>query len=383
MTYQKRLWRLLSLLALLLTDFRTMARTGPQVPCFFIFGDSLSDSGNNNGLQTLAKANFLPYGIDFPSGPTGRFTNGRTTVDLIGDHLGLEGYIPPFSNASGREILKGVNYASGSSGILSETGSYVGGRIPLDEQLQNHQTTIASMSSILGDDASEHLNACLYSVYIGSNDFMLNYFATAGVSISTRETPEQFIDSLIDQYSKQLKTLYRYGARRGVVFGLGPLGCLPLFQATGRCEDRINNAIQEFNSRLKSLVDELNKEHPDAQFIFVNTFSIVSPNLSALGLSILNVPCCGVGDIYCLPFSVPCRNRNGYAYWDNAHPTEAANKVLASRAYHAQDPNDTYPMDIKSLVHTTNVNGAVIIRAVSYGNLMSMCLMLCATVLIM
>ncbi|GAB4831478.1 hypothetical protein Ancab_005495 [Ancistrocladus abbreviatus] len=227
------------------------------------------------------------------------------------------------------------------------------------------------MSSILGDDASEHLNACLYSVYIGSNDFMLNYFATAGVSTSTRETPEQFIDSLIDQYSKQLKvtalpyfsvvlpyimvielllegnrtelelkftgfasmqTLYRYGARRGVVFGLGPLGCLPLFQATGRCEDRINNAIQEFNSRLKSLVDELNKEYPDAQFIFVNTFSIVSPNLSALGtympsLSILNVPCCGVGDIYCLPFSVPCRNRNGYTYWDNTHPTEAANKV--------------------------------------------------------
>ena len=57
----------------------------PQVPCFFIFGDSLADNGNNNPLQTLAKANYRPYGIDFPGGiPTGRFSNGRTSVDVLG-----------------------------------------------------------------------------------------------------------------------------------------------------------------------------------------------------------------------------------------------------------------------------------------------------------
>lgn len=55
----------------------------PQVPCLFIFGDSLSDSGNNNHLSTDAKVNYMPYGIDFPAGATGRFTNGRTSVDII------------------------------------------------------------------------------------------------------------------------------------------------------------------------------------------------------------------------------------------------------------------------------------------------------------
>ena len=55
-----------------------------QVPCFFIFGDSLVDNGNNNGLLTLARANYGPYGIDFPQGATGRFTNGRTFVDVLG-----------------------------------------------------------------------------------------------------------------------------------------------------------------------------------------------------------------------------------------------------------------------------------------------------------
>lgn len=55
-----------------------------QVPCYFIFGDSLVDNGNNNQLQSLARADYLPYGIDF-GGPTGRFSNGKTTVDVIGN----------------------------------------------------------------------------------------------------------------------------------------------------------------------------------------------------------------------------------------------------------------------------------------------------------
>lgn len=56
---------------------------GAMVPCFFIFGDSLVDNGNNNRLATLARANYRPYGIDFPLGATGRFTNGRTYVDAL------------------------------------------------------------------------------------------------------------------------------------------------------------------------------------------------------------------------------------------------------------------------------------------------------------
>lgn len=55
----------------------------PIAPCYFIFGDSLVDNGNNNNINSLAKANYLPYGIDFPGGPSGRFSNGKTTVDVI------------------------------------------------------------------------------------------------------------------------------------------------------------------------------------------------------------------------------------------------------------------------------------------------------------
>lgn len=55
----------------------------------FIFGDSLVDAGNNNYLSTLSKANIPPNGIDFKASggsPTGRYTNGRTIGDLVGNN---------------------------------------------------------------------------------------------------------------------------------------------------------------------------------------------------------------------------------------------------------------------------------------------------------
>jgi phospholipase/lecithinase/hemolysin len=51
---------------------------------FFVFGDSLVDSGNNNYLATTARADSPPYGIDYPTHrPTGRFSNGFNIPDLI------------------------------------------------------------------------------------------------------------------------------------------------------------------------------------------------------------------------------------------------------------------------------------------------------------
>ena len=60
-----------------------------MVPALFIFGDSLIDNGNNNNLPSFAKANYYPYDIDFNGAPTGRFSNGYTMVDEIGNSLYL------------------------------------------------------------------------------------------------------------------------------------------------------------------------------------------------------------------------------------------------------------------------------------------------------
>ncbi|KAF2574439.1 hypothetical protein F2Q70_00001068 [Brassica cretica] len=98
---------------------------GQQVPCYFIFGDSTFDSGNNNNLQSKAKVNYSPYGIDFPGGPTGRFTNGRTIADVIGELSGFEDFIPPCAGASPKQAHTGMNYASGGGGLRKETSEHL------------------------------------------------------------------------------------------------------------------------------------------------------------------------------------------------------------------------------------------------------------------
>lgn len=55
-----------------------------EARAFFVFGDSLVDSGNNNYLATTARADSPPYGIDYPTRrATGRFSNGFNIPDII------------------------------------------------------------------------------------------------------------------------------------------------------------------------------------------------------------------------------------------------------------------------------------------------------------
>ncbi|XP_019169234.1 PREDICTED: GDSL esterase/lipase At5g45670-like [Ipomoea nil] len=336
----------------------------PQVPCLFIFGDSLVDNGNNNNINSLAKANYLPYGIDFPGGPSGRFSNGKTTVDAVAELLGFnENDIPPYARARGQQILKGVNYASAAAGIRDETGQQLGGRTSFSGQVNNYKTTVSQLVQLLGDENStaNYLSKCIFSVGIGSNDYLNNYFMPLYYSSSRQYTPQQFADLLIQQYTQQLRTLYNYGARKFALIGVGQIGCSPnaLAQnsADGKtCVKRINDANQMFNNNLRQLVDSSNGNTPDAKFIYVNAYGIFQDlidNPSAFGFKVTNAGCCGVGrnngQITCLPLQNPCPNRNEYVFWDAFHPGEAANIIVGRRSYSAQNPSDAYPYDISRL----------------------------------
>ncbi|KAL9266378.1 GDSL esterase/lipase-like protein [Drosera capensis] len=329
----------------------------PKVPCYFIFGDSLSDNGNNNALLTSAKVNYQPYGIDFRKGtPTGRFTNGRTVPDIIAERLGFTSYIPPHAAASRSDITKGLNYASGGAGILRETGQYLGARIYFDVQVDNHRDIISRIHRNLGNSAAESLlNKCLYTINMGSNDFINNYFAPKlGCNSSKRSTVDKFTTELIDAYSKQIQLLHDYGARKVALFGLGPLGCtlaqVAIYGATkgSPCRENVNHAANNFNQKLVALVAELNARFPDSRFTYINTIGMQS-SLNQ-GLKVLNNSCCKVGLTgLCLLGSIPCPNRNDYLFWDNFHPTDAANAIIGRRAYNAQQPSDAHPIDISNL----------------------------------
>ncbi|KAM3361967.1 GDSL esterase/lipase isoform X1 [Capsicum galapagoense] len=332
-----------------------------QVPCYFIFGDSLVDNGNNNNIQSLARANYLPYGIDFPGGPTGRFSNGKTTVDVIAEQLGLYN-IPPYASAKGRDILRGVNYASAAAGIREESGRQLGARIPFSGQVNNYRNTVQQVVQILGNEnaAADYLKKCIYSIGMGSNDYLNNYFMPLSYSTSKQFTPEQYADVLIQQYTEQLKILYDIGARRFALIGVGPIGCSPnalaQYSPDGRtCVPKINEPIQLYNNKLKALVDNMNGNTPDANFSYIDAYGIFQhliENFSAFGFRVTNAGCCGVGRnkglITCLPFLKSCPNRNEYLFWDAFHPTEAANIIIGRRSYRAQS-SDAYPFDISRL----------------------------------
>ncbi|KAL2494870.1 GDSL esterase/lipase [Forsythia ovata] len=325
-------------------------------------GDSLFDNGNNNLLVTAAKANYPPYGIDYPHGPTGRFSNGRNIADFLGEFLGFDKPISPFVTAKGSKILKGVNYASGGAGILDDSGSRQGDRFSLNRQLQNHRTTILRLALLLGsmDQVKEHLRKCLYTINIGNNDYLNNYYLPQFYSTSRLYTQQQFADLLIRKYSQQLRTLYNYEARKIAIFGIGLIGCVPSVLAMyppangSTCVDSINGAVQLFNNMLKTLVDDLNNELPNAKFIYINITSISSGDPSALGIKVANASCCIVSTTIakgqCAPGKVPCSNRSEYIFYDDIHPVEIFNELTAARAYNATSPTDSYPIDIRRLL---------------------------------
>ncbi|GLT97471.1 hypothetical protein SLE2022_150330 [Rubroshorea leprosula] len=328
----------------------------PQVPCYFIFGDSLSDDGNNNYLPTLAKVNYLPYGIDYPQGPTGRFSNGKNIQDVIAENLGFPSPIPPFATATGNAILKGVNYASGGAGIRSETGETVGARIPLGMQLTNHAITISKIAAILlssntNESASDLLSKCIYTIDIGSNDYILNYFLPQFYPTSRQYTPQQYAKVLIQQYSQQIQNLYHDGAKKFALFAIGYIGCTPYAVATygtkngSACVDDQNQAVQLFNEALLSLVKELNNNISDARFTYINPYGFTATGF------ITNSSCCEVDNAgqLCVRNSVPCPDRSKYTYWDGVHPTQAINILAGNFAYATTSTSNAYPFNLQSL----------------------------------
>ncbi|KAE8682111.1 GDSL esterase/lipase [Hibiscus syriacus] len=328
-----------------------------MVPAMFIFGDSLIDNGNNNALPSFAKANYLPYGIDYNGGPTGRFSNGYTMVDEVAKLLGLP-LIPAFSEAFGDQILHGVNYASAASGILDETGGNFVGRIPFDQQIRNFQITLDQIMMNLGAiDVAEALAKCIFFVGIGSNDYLNNYLMP-NYPTRNQYNGQQYADHLVQKYTQQLRTLYNMGARKFVVTGLGRMGCIPSIIAqsnSGHCSEEVNKLMVPFNANVKKMLNGFNGDLRGARFIYVDVahiFGDIIAHPRTYGFRVVNKGCCGIGrnrgQITCLPLQTPCNKRDEYVFWDAFHPTEKVNILMARKAFNG-DRSVVSPINIQQL----------------------------------
>ncbi|KAH8482069.1 hypothetical protein H0E87_029512, partial [Populus deltoides] len=221
----KALWVLSVVLLVSNWQHWTYGKAVPQVPCYFVFGDSLFDNGNNNYLNTPAKVNYLPYGIDFDTGASGRCSNGLNIADTIAEQLGFDSYISDFGVGSLTNFLDGVNYGSNGAGILDLTGYLTGELYTMNIQLYNHNITFSRIAKILGSEevARKYLSQCIYVSDMGHNDYLNNYFLDDYDS-SSKYTPEEYAQLLIETYETQLEKLFCSGARKIAVFGLLRVG---------------------------------------------------------------------------------------------------------------------------------------------------------------
>ncbi|KAI4332320.1 hypothetical protein L6164_017242 [Bauhinia variegata] len=297
MASETKLWLMLLLFAATCLQYCVHGR--PQVPCLFIFGDSQADSGNNNYLPVTSKVNFPPYGVDFSKGVTGRYTNGKLAIDILGELLGFSDfipphadYLPPYANSPVSDIYFGVNYASAGGGINDKSGGNLGQVFSLRDQINHHKSVYYQLAAELKSEekAREHLSQCLYYFDIGTNDYTINYFVTDFFPTSVNYTTEQWAEVLHNEYYEHLTVLHDLGARKFALSGVALLGCRPYqidLYGTKGCVEFINDAVQLFNKGLRPLVEKLNEEYSDSKFMYVNYTAIQSEALSGSGKNIV------------------------------------------------------------------------------------------------
>ncbi|KAL5211497.1 hypothetical protein ABZP36_022344 [Zizania latifolia] len=266
---------------------------------FFVFGDSLVDNGNNNYLFTSARADSPPYGIDTPDHrATGRFCNGKNMPDIISEHLGAEPVLPYLSpELDGDKLFVGANFASAGIGILNDTGIQFVNIIHIAKQLRYFEQYQHRLSAVIGEEQARRL---------------------------------------------VLAQLHDLGARRVLVTGVGPIGCVPaelaLHSLDGACDTELQRAAEAYNPQLVQMLSELNAEVGGDVFVGINTHRIHNDFIddpTAYGFETATEACCGQGRFngmgLCTIVSNLCADRDAYVFWDAFHPTERANRLIVQQ----------------------------------------------------
>ncbi|KAI3879201.1 hypothetical protein MKW98_028768 [Papaver atlanticum] len=280
-------------------------------PALYVFGDSLVD------------INYTPYGVDYPNGASGRFTNVYTTVDyLVSNKLVSFGkpFVPPIvrfvksTKQQKSKITTGINYASGAAGILPGSGIatkvfYMCKHLLLPLSNAGRQLELGRTSELLPPtryDSSKIYTPKQYGALLIS---CLNWVQLPLILNSVNPRPT---------------TPYLKGVNIVVIFNFG-----------------ITNMIQELTSTLKGSTFVCGD-------IFEKTYQ-QDINPLIYDFSEGNAPCYSISNAssLCLPNQTPCTNRNAYLHWDGYHPTQRVNYEIASGCFRGS--STCLPINVQKL----------------------------------
>ncbi|XP_023763980.1 GDSL lipase isoform X1 [Lactuca sativa] len=353
----------LYLLLLLLTGFQNSQGHFNRHVAFFIFGDSLFDSGNNNYIKTTPEfqANFWPYGESYFDPPSGRFSNGRLIPDFIAEFAGLPlipAYLDPRYHNNG--FLYGANFASGGSGVLVETNA--GFVVDLKTQLQYFYDLEKRFRKDLGGlKAQQLLSDAVYLFGCGVNDY--------AVLLSNNQSShhhQQYVEMVIGNLTDVFKGILEKGGRKIGIATIPPLGCSPIARAQqlgNTCNEELNTLASLHNRALSKKMKELTKQFEGfmcANYDLSTALAKRMRNPSNYGTRSFKVgdtACCGSGPFRGI-FSCGgkrgiqefelCDNPDDYVFFDAPHPSEAASRQFAQLFWDG-DSNVTTPYNLKAL----------------------------------
>ncbi|XP_035835110.1 GDSL esterase/lipase At5g45950 isoform X1 [Helianthus annuus] len=356
--------------AIAVSEIRRIA-VANNVTGLFVFGDSSVDPGNNNRLKTDDKSNFPPYGIDFFSGrATGRFSNGRLATDFIAEALGYTKEIRPFLEQGvvmPFDLSHGVSFASSGSGydnLTAQVSSLSVWFITVSAAIErkqnpNAQEQILSIKNVLSlshqlkhfahykrnlrmrvgsKKADESIQNAVFILSMGTNDFLQNYY----VELPRRAqfTVDQYGDYLISLFHDYVKKMHALGARRLVMVGVVPFGCMPLvktLKGATKCDDEYNKVAISFDLKLQNALLTIQRTL-GMKTAYVDTYGLVQSaieNPKKYGFEDTTKGCCGTGTI---EYGITCKgldacvDRDKFLFWDAVHPTERMYKIVADEA---------------------------------------------------
>jgi phospholipase/lecithinase/hemolysin len=311
-------FRLVVRSAVLLAALYLPAIAQAQAPSHFIvFGDSLSDTGNDL-LATLGTPVPIPPPQTYKEG---RFSNGPVTFEYLWSFLnGGPPFIPPSIAVPVLPQQGAVSFAFGGSGSGAFTNS---GGVAIPALL----TQVGLFAASLGGRPAPA--SALYAIWTGPND----YLAPPG---QPRLPPRTVVGNI----ALAIGTLYDLGARDILVANMVDLGGGPFVPEAQR--ELLTSLTAEHNKLLAKTMKTLEKSLPGLTIIdgdvtkvekaVLRTFDTTAPLVDVL----VPVPpgavptslCLSVNPAECpaLPTFAPNAE---FAFWDADHPTTAAHERIA------------------------------------------------------
>lgn len=258
-----------------LFPLRAFAASFTQI---YVFGDSLSDTGNLFAATSGSLPSSPPYS-------EGRASNDRLWIEYLAEDLGANT----------------TNYAFGGA-TTGSNNTFIPGLIGLEQQISTFQAT----NSFADPDA-------LYVVWAGANDYL-------GAGITDPSVP-------LENLANSIATLESYGAENFLVVNLPDLGQLPATNS-GVFSSGLSTLTNLHNSGLDTLLNSLSLSYGidiydvDASSLFAKAIA----NPASLEFTNVTDTCLN------LSTATICSNPNEYLFWDDLHPTTAAHELIGDLA---------------------------------------------------